>query len=159
MNWSLLITFCVLNIFNVIVQTIKSIATIRCGKGMAALVNAGAYGLYTVVTVYMLCDLPLLWKAVIVAVCNLVGVFVVKWAEEKARKDKLWKVEATVEHRYTKEVHKDLLAAELTCNYIELGEKWTVFNIFCINKEQSAKAKEVLSAHNAKYFVSESKTL
>ncbi len=159
MDYSLLITFCVLNIVNVIVQTIKSIATIRCGKGMAALINAGAYGLYTIVTVYMLCELPLWWKAGIVALCNLIGVFIVKWAEEKSHKDKLWKVEATVEHRYTEAVRKDLLAVNLECNYIELGQKWTVFNIFCSTKEQSTKAKEVLNLHNAKYFVSESKTL
>ena len=89
MNKELLIIFIVLNIFNVIIQTVKSIATVKCGKGVAALVNAIAYGLYTVVTVYLMCELPLGWKAGIVALCNLIGVYVVKWAEEKARKDKL----------------------------------------------------------------------
>lgn len=159
MDNQLLVTFCILNVVNVIVQTVKSLATIRCGKCMAALINAGAYGLYTVVTVYILCDLPLLWKAMIVALCNLVGVFAVKLVEEKARKDKLWKVEATVCYGDTETVRAELLAAELTCNYIELGDKWTVFNIFCLNKTQSTKAKNVLDAHNAKYFVTESKTL
>ena len=43
----LLILFIVMNILNVIIQTIKSIATIKCGKTVAALVNALAYGLYT----------------------------------------------------------------------------------------------------------------
>ena len=71
---NLLITFILLNIANVIIQTIKSIATIKCGKGIAAIVNAVAFGLYTIVTVYMLCELPLWWKAGIVAACNLVGV-------------------------------------------------------------------------------------
>ena len=53
----LLILFVVLNVTNVIIQTIKSLATVKCGKTVAALVNAVAYGLYTVVTIYMLCDL------------------------------------------------------------------------------------------------------
>ena len=92
----LLTIFICLNIANVIIQTIKSIATVKCGKGVAALVNAIAFGLYTVVTVYMLCDLPLALKAIIVALCNLVGVFVVKWGEEKARKDKMWLVKITI---------------------------------------------------------------
>ena len=82
MNTNLLITFIVLNIVNVIIQTVKSLATVKCGKGVAAIVNAIAFGLYTIVTVYMLCELPLMWKAGIVALCNLVGVFLVKWAEE-----------------------------------------------------------------------------
>ena len=73
MNMNLLITFIILNIVNVVIQTIKSLATVKCGKGVAAIVNAVAYGLYTIVTVYMLCELPLMWKASIVAFCNLVG--------------------------------------------------------------------------------------
>ena len=47
MDTKLLIIFIVLNIFNVIIQTVKSIATVKCGKGAAALINAVAYGLYT----------------------------------------------------------------------------------------------------------------
>ena len=57
----LLILFIVLNAINVVIQTIKSLCTINCGKTIAALVNALAYGFYTVVVIYMVCDLPLLW--------------------------------------------------------------------------------------------------
>ena len=79
-----------MNILNVVIQTIKSIATIKCGKTAAALINALAYGLYTYIVVLTMCDLPLLAKCLIVAGCNFVGVWVVKYFEEKARKDKLW---------------------------------------------------------------------
>ena len=51
---SLLTTFILLNILNVIIQTVKSLATVKCGKTVAALVNAVAYGLYTIVVVYMI---------------------------------------------------------------------------------------------------------
>ena len=83
MDTKLLLVFIGLNIANVIIQTVKSIATVKCGKGVAAIVNAVAYGLYTVVTVYLMCELSLGLKALIVALCNLVGVYVVKWAEER----------------------------------------------------------------------------
>ena len=49
----LLIIFIVLNIVNVIVQTFKSLATVKCGKTVASVVNAVAFGIYTVVLVYM----------------------------------------------------------------------------------------------------------
>ena len=88
MDYELLMLFIALNIVNVVVQTVKSICTVKSGKVVAALVNAGAYGLYTIVVVYMLCDLPLMWKAGIIAACNLVGVFFVKLIEEKSRKDR-----------------------------------------------------------------------
>ena len=152
----LLIIFIVLNIANVIIQTVKSIATVKCGKVTAAIVNAVAYGLYTIVTVYMLCELDLLLKAGIVAACNLVGVFIVKLIEEKARKDKLWKVEATVRHAYKEEILQKL--PFIPYSYIEIG-KHDILNFYCATQEESRAVKEVLTFYEAKYFVSESKTL
>lgn len=153
----LLILFIVLNIVNVIIQTVKSIATVKCGKGVAAVVNAVAYGLYTIVTIYMLCDLPLMWKAGIVALCNLVGVYVVKLCEEKARKDKLWKVEATIPSKWTEAVHFDLKS--VPHNYIENIGNYTIFNFYCATQKDSQKVKDIINQYEAKYFVSESKTL
>lgn len=159
MDTKLLIVFIVLNIANVVIQTVKSIATVKCGKLSAAVINAVAYGLYTIVTVYLMCELDLYLKAGIVALCNLVGVYVVKWAEEKARKDKLWKIEATVFEPHTKSLHLDLTAEEIPCNYIPKIGKWSVFNIYCDTQEKSKKVKVLLDKYEAKYFVSESKTL
>lgn len=159
MDTNLLILFILLNVANVIIQTVKSLATIKCGKGMAALVNAIAYGLYTVVLVYTVCDLPLMLKVGVVAACNLVGVFVVKWGEEKSRKAKLWKVEATVYDVYTESLHHDLEVAEIPHNYITNIGKYTVFNIYCETQRESKLAKDILDWNKAKYFVSESKTL
>ena len=156
---TLLLTFIILNILNVIIQTVKSIATVKCGKTAAAIINAVAYGLYTVVTVYMMCELELWLKALIVAVANLIGVYVVKFLEEKARKDKLWKVEATVLRGWTKELHRALVIAEIPHNYLENVGKYTLFNIFCETQAQSTKAKHILDSFEAKYFVSESKNL
>ena len=156
---NLLIIFIVLNIFNVIIQTVKSIVTVKCGKTAAALTNAIAFGLYTVVTVYLMCDLALWLKALIVALCNLVGVYVVKLIEEKARKDRLWKVEATVLRGWTRMLHNELDRADIPHNYLENVGKYTLFNIFCSTQEQSRKAKEIMGKYEAKYFVSESKNL
>ena len=159
MNEKLFITFVILNIINVIIQTVKSLATVKCGKTVASIVNAVAYGLYTVVVVYTVCDLPLWLKVVVVGVANLIGVYVVKLIEEKSRKDKLWKVEATVLRGWTKELHRALVNAEIPHNYLENVGKYTLFNIFCETQTQSVKAKEILNKYNAKYFVTETKNL
>ena len=154
---NLLIVFIILNIFNVIIQTVKSIVTVKCGKTAAALTNAIAFGLYTVVTVYLMCDLALWLKALIVALCNLVGVYVVKWIEEKARKDKMWKVEATVPAKYTEAVHIDLRT--VPHSYIENIGNYTIFNFYCATQEDSKRVKDIINQYEAKYFVSESKNL
>jgi uncharacterized protein YebE (UPF0316 family) len=146
-----------MNVLNVIIQTIKSIATIKCGKTAAAIVNAVAYGLYTYIVVLTMCDLPLLAKCLIVAGANFVGVFVVKFFEEKARKDKLWKVEATIPAKYQNAVHFDL--KDIPHNYIEGVGNYTLFNFYCATQAESAKVRDIINQYEAKYFVSESKTL
>ena len=161
MDTKLLIIFIVLNIFNVIIQTVKSIATVKCGKVVAAVINAVAYGLYTIVTVYMLCELDLWLKAVIVAVANLIGVYVVKLLEEKARKDKLWKVEATLLNQNLGENDDciiELRENNISFNYIDIN-KYLIINCFCVTQKESATVKSILDKHNAKYFVSETKIL
>jgi len=156
MNMNLFITFCLLNIVNVIIQTVKSIATIKCGKTIAAIVNAIAYGLYTVVVVYTVCDLPLWLKCFVVAIANLIGVYVVKFIEEKKRKDKLWKVEMTVNKKYFNAVHTNL--KDVSHSYIELGNN-VLFNFYCENQKESLKVKNIVNQYKAKYFVAESKIL
>lgn len=156
---NLIITFILLNIANVIIQTVKSIATIKCGKGVAAIVNAVAYGLYTVVVVYMVCELSLWFKVIVIALANLVGVYVVKLLEEKGRKDKLWKVEATVYNHYADQLHEELKNNNIPHNFIPNLGNYAVFNIYCETQKDSTEAKKILDKYIAKYFVSESKTL
>lgn len=155
----LLIIFIILNIFNVILQTVKSICTVKCGKTVAAIVNAVAYGLYTVVIVFTNADLPLMQKVLVVALSNLIGVYIVKWIEEKKRKQMLWKVEFTVLEKNTKSVANLLDLAHIPNNYIENVGKYTIFNAYCATQKQSESVKEIIKEYNAKYFVSETKKL
>ena len=155
---NLIIIFVLLNIANVIIQTVKSIATIKCGKTMAAIVNAVAYGLYTVVVVYTVCDLPLWFKVVVVAVANLIGVFIVKLFEEKSRKDKLWKVEATIRFKDFDDFKTAVDSLRIPYNYFCI-KKYYLFNFYAETQEQSRMIKKVLDNFDAKFFVSETKEL
>lgn len=167
MNWfefelnSFLAVFIILNIVNVVIQTAKSIITINGTKWSASIVNAVAYGLYTIVVVFMTAEgLGLFWKALIIGLANLVGVYVVKVIEEKGRKDKLWRVEATFAH------DPDLLAVlkvwagtnGISYNYIDI-EKYYIVNFYAPTQKESAIIKQFVNLYNGKYFVSESKTL
>lgn len=156
----LLIIFILFNALNVIIQTVKSITTIKCGKTIAALVNAIAYGLYTYIVVLTVCDLPLWQKMLIVAVCNFVGVFVVKWVEEKARKDKLWKIECTFNYdtNFLDNLSVWAKVNHISYNYININ-KYYVVNFYCPTQKESLVVKEFIHKFNGKYFVSESKVL
>lgn len=156
---NLLIIFIILNIVNVILQTARSLATVKCGKVVAALVSAVAYGLYTIVIVYTVCDIPLYLKVIVVAVCNLIGVYIVKYFEEKAKRDKLWKVELTVKDCYTDTLIASLDNWGIPYNYILGIGKWTLFNVYCATQDESKFVKVLADKSKAKYFVTESKIL
>ena len=156
MDTKLLIIFITLNVVNVIIQTVKSIATIKCGKTMAALVNAIAYGLYTVVVVYTVCDLPLWLKVVVVGVANLIGVYVVKWGEEKARKDKVWLVKTTIPTENAEQAKHFLEQAEISFTYYDL-QKYFVFDTFCDTQEETTKVLQICKTCGGKAFATENK--
>lgn len=151
--------FIVLNVANVIIQTIKSIATIKCGKTVASIVNAVAYGLYTYVVVFMNCDdLSLFARAVIVAVANLVGVWVVKYVEEKKAKDKLWKVELAVPCEKLDIADRLIQDSEIPYNAMFVGD-WVMFNAYCETKADTHKMSEVAKMVGGKISAYESKAV
>lgn len=154
----LLILFVVMNVLNVIIQTVKSICTIKCGKAVAAIVNAVAYGLYTYIVVLTMCDLPLLAKCLIVAGCNFIGVFVVKLIEEKARKDKLWKLELCSPTVHADDIHNLLKERDIPHNYVEAG-KWVIFNCYCATQADTRIVTDIGKKRECKFSAYESKTL
>lgn len=156
MNTILLFALC--TAVNVILSTIKSILTVKGGKFSASFINAITYGFYSYVIVLTSADgMPIWVKMAITAICNFVGVYLVKWIEEKARKDKLWKVELTVPTKYTNTIDFDL--HDVPHSYIELSDKHTLFNFYCATQKESAKVKAIANQYEAKYFVAESKNL
>lgn len=154
----ILMIFIGLSIVNVIFSTIKSIVTVKGGALSASLISALYYAYYNVVLIYTVADFPLWQKVVVTFWCNLVGVFVVKWGEEKARKDKLWKVEATVKPSTKEDIETYCKNYDIPYNYVNI-EKYLLFNFYCATQAESAKVKKLLDAHDAKYFVNESKNL
>ena len=154
---NLLIIFVVLSIINVVLNTIKAIVTVKGGWLSSALINGLTFFVYTYVLIYTNCDLDMHLKAAITGVINIVGVAIVKIIEQKMRKDKLWKVEATIPSKYTNAVHFDL--ADIPHNYIENVGKYTLFNFYCATQKESAKVKDIINQYGAKYFVSETKIL
>ena len=157
---NLLVTFVIFNILNVIIQTVKSIATIKCNKWVASLVNAVAYGLYTYIVVLTVCELSLWVKMLVVALANLVGVFVVKLIEEKSRKDKLWKIEMAIPNGLAETVITRLKGVEnlIPFNYHYLG-KWCIFNCYCDTQEKTSYVKYISKEYNGKISAYESKSL
>ena len=69
------VIFFLLSLLNVILQTIKSIMTIRASKIVASLANAVAFGFYTVV-IKQLTGFDMMTAVIITVVANLIGVYI-----------------------------------------------------------------------------------
>lgn len=163
MDMGLIIFFVVLNIFNVVIQTIKSLVTIKGGKVSAAVINAITYGLYTVVLVYMTCELPLWLKVITVGGANLVGVYLVKWFEEKKQKTKIYKIEiTTVRKEIWEKIEQELQNLSISSNMntfknIRTRRDNYIINTYCTSQEEKKKVFDLIKKYKVKYFVNVSK--
>ena len=154
--------FVSLNFINVLVNTARSLVTIKGGKWIASVMNAICYGYYTVIIVITATyEMPLIIKCFAVAFVNFVGVFTIKFCEEKLQKDKMWIYNATAEVNdsdLTKVV--DLLKkAEIKLVYSKVANNFYTLQIFSNTQKESEMIKSILDNYNIKYCAIETKEI
>lgn len=149
-----ILLFTLATIVNVSVSTIRSICTIKCGKWLSALTNAICYGFYPLIVMLTAKDtVDIVTNMCITAVANFICVWIIKYVEEKARKDKLWRIDLTVPAEETAFIHRKL--QNIPHNFIECGPK-TVFNCYCATQKESAEVKTLAVAIGGQYSAFES---
>lgn len=153
-----IITYLILQVVYVILNTITSILKIKGGKIIASVSSAICYAFYVYVLIATATDTNPHIKALLVAITNFVGVYVSMWLLEKFKKDKLWKIEATM-----KDIQEncEYVVDSLTENNISFNmlHTWTnkeiVLNIYSKSQKESVMIKKVLDKVKAKYIVHE----
>ena len=157
-----ILIFIIATIINVTLSTIRSICTIKCGKWLSAISNAICYGFYPLIVMLTAKDtVTILANMAITAIVNFVCVWIIKWIEEKAKKDKMWKVEMAIPtvlgFNIEDEIVKDTLKKNnIPYNYQCLG-KWTVFNCYCMTQEQTKACAEIVKNTGGKISAYENK--
>lgn len=158
----LIIIFAALSLINVMASTFRSIVTIKGNKTVAAVVSAAYFAFYNIVLIYTVADFALWIKCAVTFACNLVGVFVVKYIEEKNRPVKMWKLEMALPNeglRCTIDTYAKWLEEQgIPCNYQKLGS-WWIFNCYCETCEQTDYVKKLCKAENGKISAYESQNL
>jgi hypothetical protein len=153
-----ILIFTVCSLINVMLNTVKTIIMYRNEKLSSSLINAITYGFYTIIVVLMAGDMDLWLKIILTAGTNFVGVWASMAILDRFKKDKLWKVEATVSDKDFKENAELFNLIKVPHNYIDI-EGGKIVNFYCATQKQSLLVKDLLTECNAKYFVSESKSL
>lgn len=152
--------FVILNFINVLVNTARSLCTIKGGKWVASIMNAICYGYYTVIIVITATyDMPILIKCFAVAFVNFVGVFTIKFCEEKMQKDKMWIYNATA-----KVCNSDLVKivtllkeAKVKLVYSKVADELYTLQIFSNTQKESVMIKSILDNYSIKYCAIETK--
>lgn len=156
MNINFLLLFCALSLVNVIIQTIKSLCTIKSSTFVSACINALAYGFYVYIIFFTNADgLSLFGKAIITAGANFTGVYIANFLFDKFFKSEVkWKVEVSVTDDTNTEFETALRNERLDYYTCGKGDNWTAYAIFCKTKEDSKRLKKILPA-DAQYNIVE----
>lgn len=153
-----LVLFLITNFINVLISTWKSIVTVNGSKVSAAFWNALGYAYYAwIVILTATGNIPTWQKVAVVFVCNIIGVYLVKWFEQKKRKDRLWKIELTVPTVNKNRMIDSLTTHEIPFNYIENIGKYTIFNVYAATQNETKIVDNLADIYNAKKFASETK--
>ena len=166
----MIMLFFALQLINVVLQTLKSIITVKGTTTQSALMNALAFGLYTIIVVFTAGDFTgnyttdLIIKIIVTMLTNLIGVYISAWILKKFKKDKLWKVESTIVMPYIPNIpysdKKNKFLTDkhynLSYHYIELERQGEfLFSFYCKTQKESHNLKKILKTYNAKYIVQE----
>ena len=150
---TLFIIFVSLSIINVILNTVKSIVTVKGGIWTPALVNGLTFFAYTYVLIYTQCDLNMHLKAVVTGLVNIFGVAIVKYLERKMTKDKLWRITVTLKTSRDVDVCEDILQKyNIGCTRVKDS---TSIDIYSYNQKESTIIKNILANYDYKYFIQE----
>lgn len=156
--------FAIATIINVTLSTIRSLCTIKCGKWLSALSNAICYGFYPLIVMLTAKDtVSIVVNMAITAVANFICVWLIKYVEEKARKDKMWKVEMAIPaypelNSEFNPINDRLMQNNIPYNW-HLMDGWYIYNCYCMTKGQTAICTEIAKQCKGKISAYESQQL
>lgn len=158
-NINFLILYCALSFINVVIQTVKSLCTVKCSTFVSAAVNAIAYGLYIYVIVYTNAEgLDTLSKAIITAIANFSGVYLANFLFNKMfNKEVSWAVNVSVpidtSEKFTERLN--LFKLNFHCYGVNEDMEYILFTVFCPTRKDSTMLKNILPVGSV-YHISES---
>ena len=145
--------FFLISLINVLLSSIKSICTVRYGRGICVIMNVVSYSFYVIV-VEQIANLPLTITVISTALANALGVWLSYVILDFIQKDRLWKIEVIVPKTLTSLFHNGL--SSIPHDYIEMGPK-VLFNFYCETKEDTKRVITLCKQYKCIFFAFEAK--
>ena len=146
------IVFIVCSLINVILSTLKTLIMVNAGEKMSILINAVCYGFYTLV-VKQLTSVDYITAVVVTIIANIVGVWISYRIMNLFKKDKVWRITATLKSKKEfDDCIEQLKKFNIGFSYVEQTK---AIDIYSYNQSESAVIKSILNNFNHKYFIQE----
>lgn len=157
--YTAILIFFILTLINVMLSTIKSIITVRGTRGQATMMNAVAYGFYTII-IKQITEFNTFITVTVTIVANLIGVYFSMWLLDKFKKDKLWTISVTAKNsEIGNKIIDELNNFNISFRVYEILKKTSStigLDIFSENQKDSKNIKMILNKYSVKYHIVES---
>lgn len=149
---SVVILFVVCSLINVILSTLKTLIMVNAGRGSAIIINAVCYGFYTLV-VKQLNAVDYATAVIVTIIANIVGVWISYKIMDLFKKDKVWRITATLKGKNQfEECVTQLKKYNISFTPIVHTNS---LDIYSYNQKESAIVKNILNNYEYKYFIQE----
>lgn len=149
---NVVIVFCICSLVNVILSTLKTLIMVNAGRGSAIIINAVCYGFYTLV-VKQLTSVDYVTAVLVTIMANIVGVWISYKIMDLFKKDKIWRITATLKNNL------ELQSCVENLKKYHIGftpiEQTNSIDIYSYTQKESSIIKSILENYNHKYFVQE----
>lgn len=147
-----MLIFFICSLINVILSTLKTLIMIRAGRKSAIIVNAITYSFYTLV-VKQLTEVNYLVAVLATFIANVIGVWLSYKIMDLFKKEKLWRITATLKSQKEKALCIEKLK-KYNIGFVDISNTNAV-DIYSYTKEESSIIKTVLDNYKHKYFIQE----
>ena len=147
-----IIIFIICSLINVILSTLKTLIMVNAGRGSAIIINAVCYGFYTLV-VKQLSAVDYMTAVLVTIGANIVGVWISYRIMDLFKKDRLWRITATLKGK--KEYAECIAQLEKYNIGFTPIEKTLSVDIYSYNQKESSIIKNILDNYEYKYFIQE----
>lgn len=151
--WSIVLFF-VLNLINVILGTMRSILTVKSTPFVSMIINTVSYTFYSGI-VKLVSGQSMAVVLITTALTNITGVYIAQFILNKARKDKLWRITATLPADIDSGVIVPELEEKGIASVVYIGEDVKLIDIYSKTQGESLVIKEILEPLKVKYSVVE----
>lgn len=151
--WSITLFF-ILNLINVVLGTMRSILTVKSTPFVSMVINTISYTFYSGI-VKLVSGQDMAVVLITTALTNIIGVYIARFILDKCRKDKLWRITATIPNSIDSGMITEKLKTKDIKSVVYVGEGVKLIDIYSKTQGESIVVKEILEPLKVKYSVVE----